>query len=466
MKQFKKATIETMLSEQAHSVVNALVQAGGVPVLVGGAVRDLVLGSTEQARDIDIEVFGIEQADLEGVLDECGTVNAVGKQFAVYKVGNIDISLPRLDSKQGSGHRGFTVQGDPNLTFKEASRRRDFTVNAMGIDLQKYTLLDPWGGQHDLAQRVLRAVDSKTFAEDPLRALRAMQIGARLNMTVESDTVELCRRMPIHELPVERIGEEWRRLLLSEQPSIGLRIAYNLDILQRLHPQLSDLHGVPQNPEYHPEGDVWIHTLMAVDLAAAAAKEQNLAMETHLTIVLATLCHDFGKATTTVSRNGRWVSHGHANKGIEPAAAFLQSIDTDKVTKTKVLNIVRDHMFFFQSDRASDKAIRKLAKRLKPATIEELVMVVTADRCGRDVECDGFQEGVELQERAQKLGVATTAPEPLIQGSDLRDQGYQEGPGIGRMLHRLYEQQLEGMFTTKEEGLALLDTKNKNKSDE
>ncbi|HEU5455376.1 MAG TPA: hypothetical protein VFU85_06790, partial [Nocardioides sp.] len=169
---------------------DAVVDSGGRAYLVGGAVRAMMMGLP--TRDYDVEVFGLSLNQLRLILGRFGPVNEVGRAFSVFKLGNLDVSLPRRDSKTGAGHTGFTVESDPTMTIDEAARRRDFTVNAMSIDLRSGALIDPYGGAQDLDHQVLRAVDPETFVEDPLRVLRAMQFASRLDFTIAPSTIQLC----------------------------------------------------------------------------------------------------------------------------------------------------------------------------------------------------------------------------------------------------------------------------------
>jgi tRNA nucleotidyltransferase (CCA-adding enzyme) len=247
-------------------VASAVRSAGGRALVVGGWVRDHLLGRT--SKDVDLEIFGLSPARLRELLGRFGAVNTVGESFTVYKVGDVDVSLPRRDSKTGRGHRGFTVDGDPSMSIAEAARRRDFTINAIAFDPLTGEHLDPWGGIRDLERRVLRAVDARTFPDDSLRVLRAVQFAARFTLDVEPSTRELCRRIPLDDLPAERIwGEIEKLVVLADRPSLGLEVALDLGAVDRLFPELRALVGCPQEPEWHPEGDVWIHTLMVTDEA-------------------------------------------------------------------------------------------------------------------------------------------------------------------------------------------------------
>ena len=236
-------------------------------MLVGGCVRDELMGISP--KDWDLEVYGIQPERLREILDSFGEVNVVGEAFTVYKLGSdLDVSLPRRERKTGKGHRGFVVEGDPDMSFEEACSRRDFTVNAILKDPLTDEIVDPFNGREDIDRKILRHVSSKTFAEDSLRVLRAAQFAARLEFDIAAETVEICKSIDVTDLPKERIWGEMEKLLLqAKRPSIGLEWLYKLGVVEQIFPELQSLVGVPQEPEWHPEGNVDIHTMMVADEA-------------------------------------------------------------------------------------------------------------------------------------------------------------------------------------------------------
>ncbi len=271
--------------------------AGGRALLVGGCVRDELMG--KQPKDWDVEVYGIEPARLREVLDQFGSVNVVGEAFTVYKLGSdLDVSLPRRERKTGRGHRAFFIEGDPSMTIEEGARRRDFTINAILQDPLTGEIIDPFNGRDDLENKTLRAVSRETFAEDSLRVLRAAQFAARFEFEIEAQTVELCRKIDLSDLPSERIWGEMEKLLLKAQhPSIGLKCLLELGVVDRLFPEIKALIDVPQDREWHPEGDVFVHTSLVIDRARELI--EDLPYPRQVTVMLAALCHDFGKPSTT-----------------------------------------------------------------------------------------------------------------------------------------------------------------------
>ena len=395
------------------------------------------------SKDFDIEVYGLSLEKLESVLNKLGPVYAVGKSFGVFKLFNFDISLPRTENKQGQGHKGFVVQSDANLTFEEASKRRDFTINSMGIDLTNQALLDPNGGQEDLKNKILKHV-SDAFDEDPLRVLRACQFAARLEFTIHPETLKKCHslKQELATLPKERIGEEFKKLIMAKKPSLGLQALLDTHALS-LFPELEALIGCQQDPTWHPEGDVWVHTLMVIDESAKISDS--------LMIRLASLCHDLGKPPTTQFEDGRWRSKNHEAAGAEPTQSFLERLSISEDMIQQIIPLVQDHLkpcqLYKVRDQVSKGAIRRLATRVN---IENLCLVAKADYLGRTTE--DAKTGVDpasvwLLEEAHKLAVATSAPEPILQGRHLLDLGYQPGPKMGKLLKQAYEAQLEGEFS-------------------
>ncbi|HMH43369.1 MAG TPA: hypothetical protein VK557_07800, partial [Pyrinomonadaceae bacterium] len=278
-------------------LAEAVRDAGGRAFLVGGCVRDESMG--RQPKDWDVEVYGVDPLRLREILDRFGEVNAVGEAFTVYKIGaHLDISLPRRERKSGRGHRAFIVEGDPAMTIEDAASRRDFTINAILKDPLTGEVIDPFRGREDLAARILRAVSAKTFGEDSLRVLRAAQFAARFEFDIDEQTVDLCRSIDLLDLPAERIWGEMEKLLLrAQRPSIGIDWLRRLGAIDQLFPELKTLIDVPQDPEWHPEGDVFVHTCLAIDRAHELI--DDLDHPRQVTIMLAALCHDFGKPATT-----------------------------------------------------------------------------------------------------------------------------------------------------------------------
>jgi tRNA nucleotidyltransferase (CCA-adding enzyme) len=442
------------------ALLEAVRHAGGRPYLVGGAVRDALMGLG--VAEYDVEVFRLEPDRLRNVLAGCGSVNAVGEAFTVFKVsglegvaGAVDVSIPRRDSKVGPGHKGIGVRGDPQLSVEEAARRRDFTINALLQDPFTGEVVDPHGGRADIEARLLRAVDPASFGEDPLRALRAVQLAARFQLTVDPATARLCASMPLAELPAERVFGEIEKLLLKAQrPSIGLALLREWGMLPTVAPELLPLADTPQDPAWHPEGDVWTHTLLAVDQAAPLLA--GLDRPHALTVMLATLCHDLGKPATTKLEDGRIRSRGHEEAGLPPTESLLDRWKVHSLegydVRAQVLALVGNHLkpgqLYDDRDRVSDGAIRRLARKCEPRL---LYRVARADCLGRT---PGDFPPVAMEwflERAQALDVQERPPEPLLRGRDVLALGLPPGPEVGRIVRAVYERQLDGAVTNLEQ---------------
>jgi len=438
----------------------AAAAAGGRALVVGGWVRDLLRG--RPSKDIDIEVFGIPQEQLLELLSPIGRVEPVGQSFPVYKVvptggsaGAIDVALPRRESKRGRGHKGFEVHGDPSMSLVEAARRRDFTINAISWDPLTGSYEDPFDGRGDLDRRLLRAVDSRTFSDDSLRALRAVQFAARFEFALEEQTAALCRALPLDDLPAERIWSEIEKLLLqAPRPSLGLQLALDLGIIRQVMPELLPTVGCEQEPEWHPEGDVWTHTLMVVD----KARELNgdLDRPRLVTVMLGALCHDLGKPPTTAVVDGRIRSLDHEQAGVEPTVSLLDRLNIHSIdgfdVRAQVVGLVAHHLkpgAFRKAPYVSDGAFRRLAQKVD---LELLARVARADCLGRtgDFDCTAMDWFLD---RARALGVEHHAPAPLLLGRHLLALGLTPGPRIGEILKLVYEKQLDGEVTSVEAGI-------------
>jgi tRNA nucleotidyltransferase (CCA-adding enzyme) len=442
----------------AHAIARAAKDTGGRALIVGGWVRDRLLGI--ESKDIDIEVFSVHAAALKPMLETFGRVDTVGESFTVYKIAGIDVSLPRRESKTGRGHKGFTVAGDPALSLEEAARRRDFTINAISFDPLTNEYLDPFDGRADLAARRLRVVDAATFGDDSLRVLRALQFAARFELTLDDETKRICKSIPLDDLPAERVWGEIEKLLLAaERPSIGWALALELGVVDALFPGLKALVGCEQEPEWHPEGDVWVHTLQVMD--RARERIGDLERPQAVTVMLGALCHDLGKPATTAFIDGRIRSPFHEEAGVAPAHALLDTLNVNSLdgydVRAQVVGIVANHLkpgMFHKAPNVGDGAFRRLALKVD---LELLARVAKADCLGRvpgDFDCTAMDWFLE---RARALGVEHGAPKPFVLGRHVLAHGVTPGPHVGIVLKQIYEMQLDGRITNVDEGLAELE---------
>ncbi len=461
-------------SEKAMGLIQEICatidQENGRAFLVGGLVRDQVMSqlglitnhNLSSVRDFDIEAYQINAERLRSVLAKFGRVDAVGEAFTVYKLAlgrgmeriELDISLPRRESKTGQGHRGFTVTGDPDMTTLEAAKRRDFTINAIMCNPITGEVLDPYHGIDDLKARTLRVVDPTTFVEDSLRVLRAMQFAARFEFTVAEETKALCRTIDLTDLPCERIWGEIEKLLLrAKKPSIGWQIGLEMGVIDKLFPELKTLVGCPQEKDWHPEGDVWIHTLQAMDEAVQLISKLPKAQQT--TVMLGVLCHDLGKPSTTKEIDGRIRSLAHEEAGVAPTEKMLDRLNIHNIdsyhVRDQVIALVANHLkpgqFYKQQNMITDGAFRRLARKCE---MQLLYLVAKADSLGRHA-LDAPKPNADAQEwfleRVLALGVEKSAPEAILLGRHLLELGLNPGRQIGEITRAVYELQLDGKVT-------------------
>lgn len=441
------------IPDKVVELSRAIRELGGRALLVGGCVRDALMGKVP--KDWDLEVYHLDPERLRELLDQLGPVNVVGEAFTVYKLGrHLDVSIPRRERKSGRGHKAFVIEGDPEMSVAEATRRRDFTINAILQDPLTDEIIDPFSGQQDIDRRVLRAVSVETFAEDSLRVLRAAQFAARFEFEIDPATVELCREIDLSDLPAERIWGELEKLLLqSGRPSPGIEWLLKLGATEKLFPEIHRLIGVPQEPEWHPEGDVFVHTLLAVDRARELIYDLPYAKQ--VTVMLATLAHDFGKPATTEFIEGRLRSRGHEEAGVAPTEQFLDRINVYTIdgynVRAQVIALVREHLkpgeFYKKSGEVGEGAFRRLARRCEP---DLLYRVAKADSLGRNAPWVPREKwyGSEAQEwfiqRSRELEVEQRPPDPILLGRHLLELGVEPGPRMGEITRAVYEMQLDG----------------------
>ncbi len=455
------------IPEKVLKLSKAVRDAGGRALLVGGCVRDQLMH--HEPKDWDLEVYGIEADKLRALLDQFGTVNVVGEAFTVYKLGaDLDVSLPRRERKSGRGHRAFVIEGDPSMSVEDATRRRDFTINAILQDPLSGEIIDPFNGRNDIERGVIRSVSPDTFPEDSLRVLRAAQFAARFEFRIDPQTVELCRTIELSDLPAERVWCEMEKLLLrAHRPSIGLGWLHALGVLDQLFPEIRSLIGVEQEAEWHPEGDVFVHTRLVIDRARELI--DNLPYPKQVTVMLAALAHDFGKPSTTEFVDGRLRSRGHEEAGVPFTESFLDRLNIHTLrgydVRAQVIALVREHLkpgeFYKKRDEVGDGAFRRLARKCE---LELLYLVAKADSLGRNAEWvprEKWYDAVPQDwfiERARELAVAQTPPEPILLGRHLLEMGLQPGPQVGEITKAVYEQQLDGKVRNLDDAKALAKT--------
>lgn len=434
------------------TIVQQIHERGGQALLIGGAVRDIFLNV--DIKDCDIEIHGLALAELEAVLRAHGPVDLVGKSYGVLRLHILDVdwSVPRSDSVG----RKPEVALNPFLSIKEACARRDLTINAMAIDLITHQLIDPFNGLADLERAILRAPDIERFVEDPLRFFRVMQFVGRFTMYPDATLQARCMRMDIRGVSIERIAQEFEKLFLkSERPSLGIRWLKDIGRLAEILPELHATIGIPQDPQWHPEGNVFEHTMQSIDAAVRVDYKDS---DRSLTLYYAALCHDLGKAVTTRLIDDRWRSLGHEDAGVPLAKQLLRRLTLKKDLIHDVCILVRYHMLpgQFVQQHASLAAYRRLAAKLGPRlSLAMLADLARADKQGRAAGSDlplvaPVEEIVQFIEHAQRAHVVHKAQDPLLQGRDLLDH-VPAGPALGELLKHAYQLQIDEGIMDKEQ---------------
>ena len=455
--------MKLLLPPVLDRILRELRETGFRALVVGGAVRDALLGLAP--KDLDIEVYGISYDRLAEFLARHGRIDLVGKSFGVVKFNEWDFSVPRRDNKIGLGHRDFLSTFDESITPREAASRRDFTINAIALDPLSDEVLDFFGGREDLENRILRAT-SAAFPEDPLRVLRGMQFACRFDLTIEPVTAAMCKSIAnqYSTLPKERVAEEFMKWAVkAARPG---RIAEYLTASGWMthFPELARIFGIPQDPQWHPEGDVGVHTMHVVNAAASIAERDRIEGDDRAVLLFAALAHDFAKADTTELREKegamRWTAYGHEAAGGPLARRFLERIGIKSAIVDQVVPLVEHHLA--HSHIGSDvtpRSVRRLAVRLTPASITQLVRLIEADASGRPPGPGGLPESAaRIRDMAAAQAVTEQPQAPLILGRHVLPYfDNQPGKHIGEVTRAAYEAQADGAFSTEEEALKWLE---------
>lgn len=451
------------ISDSMRSIIEHLRVLGNKAVVIGGAVRDALLGI--EPKDIDLEIYGIPYNALEEFLSRYGKVDLVGKSFGIIKFRpdgedqSYDISIPRRENKVGVGHRDFEATLDPFMSMKEAATRRDFTFNALAYDPIENKIYDYFGGVNDLKNKIIRHT-SEAFKEDALRILRCFGFQARFGFEVHPDTIQAMKEIlatgEFEALPKERVFEEWMKWLEK-----GIRhdqiFKFMRDTgLVEYYPELNALKETQQDKIYHPEGDVEIHTTLCLSVMDKIIEREKITGEEKAILVMALLLHDIGKPATTEEqmKNGRMTitSHGHEALGASMAKEFLSRIGFHESLITPIANIVADHLagvniMAIKDNRGRVKAVKKLSRRLNPATIKQLTYIMEADHNGRG--SDTYKEPTgskEILAIASEINVQDKPYQYILMGRHLIEAGLEPSPEFGQILRRSYEAQENGEF--------------------
>ena len=426
--------------EMAKKIAEAARDMGGCAYFVGGYVRDLIQGDV--GKDIDIEVHGLTPDQLKGLLDSLGQRLDIGESFGIFGLRgySIDIAMPRKESCRGRGHRDFDVFVDPHIGTLGAAKRRDFTVNAMMQNVLTGEIIDHFGGRGDLKNGIIRHVNDDSFAEDPLRVLRGAQFAARFGFKIADETKALCQTMDISTLPKERImGELQKALLKAEKPSLFFEKMREMNQLSAWFSELEALIGIEQNPKYHSEGDVWVHTMMVLDQAARLKEYSG----NPLGFMLSAVTHDFGKAVATEVIDGVVHAYGHEVKGLPLIKTFMQRL-TNEVDLTKyVLNMAELHMKpnVLAAVNASVKSSNKmLDSAIDP---EGLICLAIADGLGKTSPNEYVSYNDYFKERVAIYREYMSRP--YVMGQDLIDAGLKPCRDFSEYLSYAHKLRLAGV---------------------
>ena len=423
----------------AEKIANRVNQFGGKTYYVGGYVRDKVLGIDN--KDIDIEVHNITPDTLKNIISEFGEIKVQGASFGVYNIKgyDIDIAQPRMEQAIGRGHKDFEVTVDPFIGTEKAAVRRDFTINALMEDVITGEIVDHFNGLNDIKHGIIRHIDDITFSEDPLRVLRAAQFAARFNFSIAPETIDIMSKMNLNELSKERIYEEMKKAMLkSNKPSIFFNILNTVNQLDYWFPEIKALINCPQNSMYHPEGDVWVHTMNTIDFAATI-KNKTTNPEFFM---IAALCHDFGKpSSTTIDSNGIAHNINHEKLGIDVAKSFMDRLNPNVAMCKYVLNMVENHMKLHSAFNNKSKIKSTNAKFDVSICPNDLVNLTIADSASKGTiyteEMNWITDRLSIYEARMK--------EPEVTGKDLIELGIKPGPQFTEILKMTHKQHLSGV---------------------
>ncbi len=452
---------------------------GGDVYAVGGYVRDWLRGAPH--AEVDLLVARRPLDAIVEALRPHGSVDLVGRSFGVIKFTlkgrTYDVALPRVDRPAEvpagpKSHKDIVIAADPDLPVEKDLQRRDFRCNSMALRLSDATLLDPFGGAADVRARRLRVTDPRSFPDDPLRVLRAGRFASVLEFRVDPSVYELARDVDLSGLSVERVDDELFRILLrSPRPSRGLRELFRLGVLEKLFPELYRLTLVIQDALFHPETDeqghhtVFPHAALTVDQAKSLAAPRGLDPGRLLALLLAALYHDTGKATTTrwEYKRGRMTvtSAGHDVAGERMARRALQrqkiftygGFDLRRMVPCLIRTHHRASELWLHRDSVTRKAFNRLAAEAR-GEIDLVILLDAADRAGRRTRLAKApdREARWMFAKFEELRVNRDTIRPLVMGRDLIALGVAPGPGMGKLLKRLYRMQLDNVFQTRAGG--------------
>ena len=425
-----------------RTIASDISHHGGTTYFVGGYVRDQLLG--KENKDIDVEIHGISVDQTKAVLESYGHVDSIGASFGVLMIKGLDIdfAFPRTESKTGNKHTDFAVHVDPFLDLTEAARRRDFTMNSIMQNVLTGEYVDPFNGRQDINNKLIKIVDDTTFIEDALRPLRACQFSSRLGFEIDHHLLNLSKGLSYSHLSRERIMTELDKALLSDKPSVALEYMYDMGILDELIPELSALKGCPQNPLFHPEGDVWNHTMLVLD-EGAKVKDQS---KHPRYFMYACLLHDIGKPDTTKEDAfGRIRSVDHDKVGADISKTVLKRLTNERELTRYVSTLTEHHM---RAHKLLDMKDYKVKKMMLDVDMHELLLLNTCDISGRDMNDATNKRLSDIEIKRQRISDFSVGEfgeiNPFFKGKDLIERGFKPGKDLGEALNHVFELQLQG----------------------
>jgi tRNA nucleotidyltransferase (CCA-adding enzyme) len=459
----------------ARTASDALTEAGGRVFIVGGAVRDAVLGA--QPKDIDLMCAGLTDEQIEAALAPLGKLDFTGKAFGVFRFkkgdSEVEIALPRTERSTGTGHKDFEVMADPFLSPEEDLGRRDFTGNAMAYDIGEKSLLDPYGGADDLRAGKLRLVNENAFVDDPLRIVRALVAQARFGLEPEPELVDSMRANAhrIRHLPGERIQMELDKLLAGRDPVKAMSIAADAGLLDYMIPELSSAVGFDQQNPHH-DLNVYDHTMQVLSKMAEISNDPDLR--------LAALFHDSGKPDSfwrdetkppgsgghfykKINEDGTELGGDHEEIGAELVEQFMNRLRYPTKRIERVKKLVAHHMFpYFTNAKGARKFLNKMGGDVGMAF--DLLKLREADASGKTTgemsayDARMLEKNKTLLQEVIDNNSAATVKDLAINGKDLIELGMKPGPEIGKLLSQILDMVIENPeLNTREDLLQIVE---------
>ncbi|MCD7892981.1 MAG: HD domain-containing protein [Erysipelotrichaceae bacterium] len=440
----------------ADTIFKDIMSHGGKVYIVGGTVRDFVLSQMNHqplnSKDMDLEIYHLSFDELKNILSHYGKVNTYGKSFAILGLNTLpgyDFALPRKERKTGNKHQDFDVMIDSELPLEKAVERRDVTMNALMYDYENHQIIDLVGGINDIHHHIIRMVNPQTFQEDPLRILRIANFVARFEMRVDYQTQHYCQIMikqgMLKDLSIERVYEEYKKILMSSHPSLGFQFLKDIDALPSY---LKNLINCSQRKDYHPEGDVFNHTMLVLDLAATCKQYSHYPEA----FMWSALLHDIGKPSVT-NEQGQALQHELAGLDVFKEVDLI----SNKKMREYIKVMIHYHMYLFILARGKSRDMKylKFLKKIDCINdggcfcLEDLMLLSMCDYFGRGYhDMKQYEAFLDyMDDKIDRLG--NKAWEPIVTGKDLIANGFENHQRYKELLDKAYHMQLQRMSKEK-----------------